>query len=296
MPVLAQILAVVFPVFAIIGVGYLFASFKKMSLEPIIDVLLYLTIPALVVSSLSKKKLVIDDLFTIAVAATFVVCATGILSLIYLSIKKQRDSRGFYLPTMFMNSGNMAFPLSLLAFGPEGLAVAVLFYIVIGVLVYSVGIYIAKGEGGIGEIFRLPLIYAAAIGIGLNLGGVKMPGAIFTTFDMLGAATIPLMQVSLGYRLYSVKFKLSGAALSGSIIRIGGGFLAAYLITTLLGIDGLNRKIVILSSTMPSAVINFVVSHKYNLDSDLVASVIATSTLLSVISTPIVLFYIMYVT
>jgi predicted permease len=296
MPVLAQILAVVFPVFAIIGVGYIFASFKKMSLEPIIDVLLYLTIPALVISSLSKKQLVIDDLFTVAVAACFVVCATGILSLIYLSIKKRRDSRGFYLPTMFMNSGNMAFPLSLLAFGPEGLAVAVLFYIVIGVLVYSVGIYIAKGEGGLREIFRLPLIYAAAIGIGLNLGGVKMPGPIFTTFDMLGAATIPLMQVSLGYRLYSVKFKLSGAALSGSIIRIGGGFLAAYLITTLLGIDGLNRKIIILSSTMPSAVINFVVSHKYDLDSDLVASVIATSTLLSVISTPIVLFYIIYVT
>jgi len=59
------------------------------------------------------------------------------------------------------------------------------------------------------------------------------------------------------------------------------------------GIDGVNRQVVILSSAMPSAVINFIVSHKYQLNSDLVASVIATSTLLSVVTTPIVLFYIM---
>lgn len=293
MPVLLQILAVVFPVFAIIGLGYVFASFKKISLEPIIDVLLYLTIPALVISSLSKKKLVTTDLLTVAVAACFVVLATGVISFIYLRIKNRRDLRGFYLPTMFMNSGNMAFPLSLLAFGTEGLAVAVLFYIVISLLVYSLGIYIAKGHGGLGEIFKLPLIYAAALGVGLNLGGVSMPGPVFTTFEMLGAATIPVMQVSLGYRLYSTKLKLSGNALSGSLIRIGGGFLAAYLITTLLGIDGLNRKVIILSSTMPSAVINFIVSHKYKLNSDLVASIIATSTLLSVVTTPIVLFFIM---
>jgi hypothetical protein len=291
MPVLLKILSIVIPVFSIIGIGYLFASVKKISLDPIIDVLLYLTIPALVVSSLSKKSLAAGELATVAIAVSAVVLGTGILSYIYLKIIKRRDLRGFYLPTMFMNSGNMAFPLALLAFGPEGLAVSVLYYVTVSILVCSLGVYIAKGKGGFTEIFKLPLIYAAIIGISLNLGHIKIPVPILTTLDMLGWATIPLMQVSLGYRLYSTRLSSPGISIAGSIIRIGGGFVIAYAVTGLLGIDGLNRKIIILSSTMPGAVINFIISHKYKLQSELVASLVATSTLLSVITTPIVLLY-----
>jgi predicted permease len=80
---------------------------------------------------------------------------------------------------------------------------------------------------------------------------------------------------------------------AGSVIRIGGGFLIALLVTYAFDIGGLNGKIILLSSAMPSAVINFVVSQRYNLDSDLVASTVATSTLMSVATTPLVLMLIM---
>ncbi|MBI5644077.1 MAG: AEC family transporter [Deltaproteobacteria bacterium] len=292
MPIL-KVISVVFPVFCIIGLGYLFARFKKISLEPIIEILLYLTIPALVISSLSRKKLVIDDLAIVSMAALFVVIGTGLMAFIYLTIIKRRDLRGFYLPTMFMNSGNMSFPLALLAFGQEGLTVAILYYIAVSLLVYSLGIYIAKGKGGISEIFKLPLIYASFIGISLNIADIPLPSPLLTTFDMLGAATIPIMQVSLGYRLYSAKLTYPWMSVAGSIIRIGGGVAIAYLVITLFGIEGLNQKIIILSSGMPSAVINFVVSHRYNLHSDLVASTVATSTFLSIFTTPLLLMWIM---
>lgn len=292
MPIL-KVLSVVFPVFCIIGLGYLFARFKKISLEPVIEILLYLTIPALVIASLSKKPLVTADLAVVALAAFLVVAGTGLISFIYLSAIKRRELRGFYLPAMFMNSGNMSFPLALLAFGPEGLAVAILYYIVISLLVYSLGIYIAKGKGGFAEMFKLPLIYASALGIGLNLAGIQLPSPVFTTFEMLGAATIPIMQVSLGYRLHSAKLAYPGISAAGSLIRIVGGFSVALLVVCIFGIEGLNKKIILLSSAMPSAVINFVVSHKYKVDSDLVASTVAMSTLFSVISTPVLLLWIM---
>lgn len=292
MPIL-KVLSVVFPVFCIIGLGFFFARFKKISLEPIIEILLYLTIPALVISSLSKKPLIIADLATVSLAAFLVVIGTGFISFIYLTVIKKRELRGFYLPTMFMNSGNMSFPLALLAFGPEGLAVAVLYYIAISILVYSLGIYIAKGNGGFAEMFKLPLIYAAVAGIGLNLGGVQLPSPVVTTFEMLGAATIPIMQVSLGYRLYSARLAYPGLSIAGSLIRIIGGFAVALVVVNLFGIEGLNKKIILLSSAMPAAVINFVVSHKYKVDSELVASTVAMSTLISIITTPILLMWIM---
>lgn len=292
MPIV-KVLSVVFPVFCIIGLGYVFARFKKISLEPIIEVLLYLTIPALVISSLSRKKLVIDDLAIVSLSAVIVILGTGLLAFAYLALIKRRDLKGFYLPVMFMNSGNMSFPLALLAFGPDGLTVAILYYIAVSLMVYSLGIYIAKGKGGISEMFRLPLIYAAGAGIALNLGDVRLPEAVINTFDMLGAATIPIMQVSLGYRLYSARLAYPGISLAGSVLRIGGGIAIAWAVVTLLGIDGMNRNIILLSSGMPAAVINFVVSHKYKVDSDLVASTVALSTLVSIVTTPILLLWIM---
>ena len=291
MPILLKILSIVIPVFSIIGIGYFFASVKKISLDPIIDLLLYITIPALVLSSLLGEKLAPTYLVMVGASVCAVVLGVGLLSYIYLYVTRQREMKGFYLPTMFMNSGNMAFPLALLAFGEEGLAVSILYYITVGILVSSLGIYIAKGKGGFGEMFKMPLIYTAILGVSLNLLSVKLPAPVLSTIEILGAATIPVMQLSLGYRLYSTRFSHLGLSISGSVIRIGGGLLIAYAITALFGIEGVHRKVIILSSAMPSAVINFIISHKYNLQSELVASIIATSTLASLITIPILLYF-----
>lgn len=286
-----SILTVVFPVFAIIALGYLFASFKKISLEPIIEVLLYLTIPALIISSLAEKSFAPGEVALISLAVGGVVLGTGLLSFLYLLFTNRSGLRGFYLGTMFMNSGNMGFPLALLAFGTDGLAVAVIYFIAVGIMVYTLGVYIAKGTGGLTEIFKLPLIYAAVIGLTLNLTELRLPVPVLTTLEMLGAATIPLMQLSLGYRLYSARITMLGSSIAGSALRIGGGVALAWLMVNLLGIEGLERNVIILSSAMPSAVINFVISHKYDVDSELVASIVVTSTFLSVLTTPLVLMW-----
>ncbi|MEE9613744.1 MAG: AEC family transporter [Thermodesulfobacteriota bacterium] len=297
MPQAVEVLSVIFPVFSIIAIGYLFASFKKIELDSIMEVLLYVTIPALVISSLARKDIVVGDLTSVALAAAGVVAGTALISRAYLSatnpVGDRRGLRGFYLSTMFMNSGNLTLPIALLAFGSEGLAAAVLYYVAISIYVYTLGIYVAKGSGGLGEIFKLPLLYATAIGIAINLTGTELPGPVLVTFDMLGAATIPLMQISLGYQLYSVKLSDYTLAAAASAIRIGGGLAAAYIMVTLLGIEGVTRKVVLLSSAMPSAVINFVLSVRYNVESEFVASTVAMSTLISVITIPLLLAWLM---
>ncbi|MBE9528580.1 MAG: AEC family transporter, partial [Proteobacteria bacterium] len=80
---------------------------------------------------------------------------------------------------------------------------------------------------------------------------------------------------------------------ASSVIRIAGGLAIAYGVTALLGIDGVPRKVILLSSSMPSAVINFVICQRYNMQSDLVASIIATSTLISIVTTPIIIMFIL---
>jgi predicted permease len=286
---MSRILFIVFPVFCVVGLGYVLGLFRKISLEPIIETLLYLTIPALAVSALTQASFPARDVFTIALSAGAVVFGTGIISFIYLSAVKRRDLHGFYLPAMFMNSGNMAFPLALFAFGPAGLAAAVIYYTVISILVYSLGIYIAKGRAGIGEMFRLPLIYAAAAGLFLNFSGLALPSALEATLKMLGDATIPLMLITLGYQLHSARLSHAALSLAACVIRIGGGFAIAYLIVGFFGIEGTPGRVIILSSAMPSAVINFIISYRYRVHSELVSSAVVLSTLLSIATTPLVI-------
>lgn len=285
-----DIIAVILPVFLIIGAGYLFGVFKRISLEPLIEVLLYLTIPALVISSLTTKKIVFADLGVVSLAALTVVLGTGLVSFLFLTSIRKRSLKGFYLPTMFMNSGNIAFPLSLLAFGRDGLALAVIYYVSISILVYTLGIYIVKGKGGWSEMFKLPLLYAAGIGVILNAADLRLPQFIASSIDLLGSATIPLMLVSLGYRLRSTQLTSFWISIGGAIIRIGAGFLIAYAFVTIFGITGLTKQILILSSSMPSAVINFIMSHRYNVDSDIVASIVVLSTIMSIVTIPIILY------
>jgi hypothetical protein len=293
MPVFLKVLSVVIPVFSVIGLGYVFARFRKISLKPIIDLLLYLTIPALVITSLTDTKIIPTELLLISIAACGVVIGTGLLTLIYLKATGKSDGRGMYLTTMFMNCANIPFPIALLAFGQEGLSITVLYYIVISILVYSVGIYIAKGKGGLTEIFKLPLMYATVLGLGVNFAGIELPAVFMTTMKMLGAATIPLMQLSLGYQLYHTRITHLKDSVAASVIRIGGGLCLGWLIVTLLGIDGLTRQIIILTSAMPSAMITFIMSYRYDVQSEEVASTVAMSTIISLITIPLILMLIL---
>ena len=151
-----NVLQIVFPVFCVIAIGYIFAGIKSIDLDPILDILIYITIPALVISSLSQKSFLPSELVLTAVSVLGVVLICGGICYIYLKITGRTDLKGLYLPTMFMNSGNMAFPLAFLAFGAEGLSVAVLYYVSISILVYTLGIYIAKGTGGMKGDIQTP--------------------------------------------------------------------------------------------------------------------------------------------
>jgi predicted permease len=97
------------------------------------------------------------------------------------------------------------------------------------------------------------------------------------------------MLVSLGYRLNSIKSVTWGHSLVGALIRIGGGFACAYVTVTLLEIHGVNRQVILLYGSLPSAVVNFVLTEKYGQDPELVASIVVITTLLSLGTVPVIL-------
>lgn len=285
-------LAPVIPVFLLIVIGFFFARWKEISLEPLTEIMVYLGAPCLVFTSLTTKPLFAADIAVILVGALGIMGGVGLLIWLYAVMFRFR-SPGFSLPVLFMNAGNMGIPLALFAFGEPGLQRATLFYVIMASLQYSLGVYLLGGKGGWREIFRLPLIYATLLGLFFNLAQIRIPGPLFQPFWLLGYSVIPLMLVSLGYRLHNIKSLTWGHSFSGALIRIFGGLAAAYLTVNVFGIQGVNRQVILLYGSLPSAVVNFVLTEKYSRDPALAASIVLLGTLLSFVTIPLVFWLIL---
>ena len=285
-------LAPVISVFLLVAVGFVFARWKKISLASVTELIVYLGTPSLVFTSLASRPLFAGDIAVLFSGVVIIFIGMGLLIRLYFLIFRFH-SRGFALPALFMNAGNMGIPLSLFAFGPPGMQRATLLFVIITFFQYSLGIYMLSGRGNWSEIFRLPLIYATVAGLSFNLGQVRIPELIFQPLWLLGQSTLPLMLVSLGYRLHDFQSLQWGHAVGGTLLRIFGGFIAAAIAVSLVGADGVNRQVLLLYGSLPAAVMNFVLTEKFSQDPNLAASIVLLSTLLSFFTIPFVFWLIL---
>ncbi len=285
-------LAPVIPVFLLVAAGFLFAHWKKISLTAVTEIIVYLGTPSLVFGSLASKPLQPADIAVLFTGILIIFAAVGLLIRLYFFCFRFH-SRGFALPTLFMNAGNMGIPLALFAFGQAGFQRATLMFVMITFLQYSLGIYILNGHSNWTEIFRLPLIYAAVAGLCVNLAQIEIPELLLQPVTMLGQATIPIMLISLGCRLYQVESLQWGHALGGALLRIVGGFVSANIAAHWIGAEGVNRQVLLLYGSLPAAVVNFILTEKYRQDPVLAASIVVLSTLISVVTVPVVFWLIL---
>jgi predicted permease len=285
----ARVFSTVFPVFFLIGLGFLFAKLRKIDLASITDVVVYVASPCLVFSALATSALPLQTLGVIAFSVISITLGMMVLATVFLRVSR-RNLQGLYLPILFPNAGNMAMPLCLFAFGKEGLALAVIYFAVTSLLNYTLGIAIvSRGAQNASEAFRLPMIYTAVAGVLVSIMGWQIPVYVQRPLDIMSTAAIGLMAFSLGYRLASVRVGAFRIATGAAVLRIAGGFLLAWVVTAAVGLEGTARAVVILASSMPSAVINFILAEKFDRNPELVASTVWVSTMLSLITTPVIL-------
>jgi predicted permease len=216
-----------------------------------------------------------------------------VAALLVFGVLRQKHS-GLYLPIVFANFINIPLPIIFLAFGAEGAAQAILMYIPQGLILYSLGVYVASGEKdlkqGVRVMLRTPLIYAAILGLGLNLLAVPIPRVVVGAVDLLGRAAVPLMLLILGVSIG--RFRLSRISLTviAGVLRVGAGFAFGLLAVWLLGISGVSRSVVLFEAAMPAAVFVSVLAAKYKNEEALVSSVVLMTTLMAIPVIPALLY------
>jgi predicted permease len=289
-----QIVNIIGPTFFAVLVGYLFGRVTKAKMAVLIDIAMYVAVPALAFHSMVTSKIVFADATKLWAVSLIVMVGNLAAALVLFAVLRQKHS-GLYLPIVFTNYINIPLPIIFLAFGNEGAALAILMYIPQGLILNSLGVYVASGEKDVKQgllvMLKTPLMYAAILGLALNLAHVPVPTVVISSVDLLGKAGVPLMLLILGVSVGRFRLKQISLTVAASILRVGGGFAFGILAVWLLGLAGVGRSVALFEASMPSAVFVSVLASKYKNEEELVSSVVLATTLMAIAVIPALLYF-----
>lgn len=285
---LLRIFSIMFPVFAIIGVGYLYGRFKKPDMNLPNQLNMDVFVPALVFSALASQSFDLAQYRDLAIAGVLVVLGSGLLAIPFQRLLKV-DFRTFVPPMMFNNSGNMGLPLALLAFGEAAVPAAVVLFLVEMTLHFSVGAYIMDHNTRLIGLLRMPIILATILGILVSSADIVLPMPLETTIKMIGDVSIPLLLFSLGVRLTDVSFKDWHLGLWAAILCPATGLVMVWAVLPFVELPPQQISLLIIFGALPPAVLNFIVAEQYRQEPEKVASMVMLANLGSLVIMPFAL-------
>lgn len=271
------------------------ATFKQMSW-----LVVYVACPAMVISGSvnSGKMMEGQELFaamglTLAIYAVLILL--GLITPFILGVPK--EDRGVYKVMMiFSNIGFMGFPLIGSLYGAEALLYAALFQIPFNVLIYTYGILVLKKKTDDNEKLDLKKIFnigviCCIISIVIALFQIETPDFVKTIVSNLSNLTAPLSMMVIGASLTKIRFKdlftdirlLLFCGLKLIVIPVVMLFVLKQFInnTMVLGVC-----MVILST--PVASMTAMLAQQYDGNYPLASKGVAVSTILSVLTMPLV--------
>jgi predicted permease len=288
-----RILSIIAPVAACAAAGFAWARLRRpYDVTMATRLVMNVGAPCLVVSSFQESSLSRDALAGVGLAA--VVVSVGVALLALVALRLARLPLNTFLPSVvFQNTGNMGLPICLFAFGETGLALAIVVFLWVSTCHFTIGVAIYSGERHIARLLRTPLVYATATALVLVLTGWRLPVWAARTVEILGGLAIPLMLLTLGFSLAGLRMRSLSRGLLVAAMRFAFGFGVGLGVAHAFGLSGVARGVVILQSSMPSAVINYMMAERYRRSPEDVAGVVSVATLMSLVVVPLVLFFVL---
>lgn len=136
------------------------------------------------------------------------------------------------------------------------------------------------------ELATNPLVLAALGGVAWSLGGLSMPISLGRTLDALGQMALPLalLGVGAGLELRRVRDRDRGLTILASLIKVGLGPAAGYLLAGIVGLSPVETRIVCVYLACPTAAASYVLADQLGGERSLAAGTVALSTVLSLAS------------
>ncbi|WP_070886213.1 AEC family transporter [Pseudomonas argentinensis] len=286
---LAELFAVLAPVIIVSAIGYAWArSGQAYPTEFIARLVLTIGTPSLVLATLSRADIDPKAFTSMALGCVLVTACMGLFGVLFSRLFRQQWK--VLVPAfLFPNTGNMGLPISLYAFGEHGLALAVAFFLTLSIMQFSVGIALSGNAASIKELLRNPILVSLLLALPMIFMDLQLPRWLANTVGLVGGMTIPLMLLTLGVSLASIRLHHLGSGLVLGALRIVLGAGVGWGIGAAMGLEPLTHAVLVVQSAMPVAVFNYLFAVRANRSPEQVASLVMCSTLLAIGWLPLIL-------
>ncbi len=292
MEIYLKLFEVLFPVFFIVGIGYFLGKNERnVDTVFITNFSANFGAPALFIFAITSSGVKFDifsEYFIYSIIALSSFAIVGIIFLLFMKKDFIRELPPFFLP----NTGNMGIPICLFAYGSLGMGIAAAISSLVVLLHFTVNIFLASKKFDINIILKSPSSYAVIIAVAFLYFDLQMPTFVINTSMLLGYAMIVLILMSLGISLTQLKVFSFKSALISSVGRVIIGPIIAVILIKIFNLSGFPAGVLLIQSSMPSAILTYLIASMYSPKEivDNISSMIVVSTLMSLITVPIIVF------
>src|SRR5210317_1815890 len=273
-----KLIDLIFPVFALVGVGYYLG--KK---NPNYDTTF--------ITNFASK-------FGSPALAFYAITSTGVTfdAFVHYFFYALIAVIGFSItelpPLILPNCGNMGLPICLFAYGKLGMGIASAISAFIIISHFTFGIFLASKKISFKVLIESTPVYAVLISVVLLYYNIKAPVFIENTAFLLAYSTIAMILMSLGIALTKLKVFSFKNAIISTFARLFLGPIVGLLIIYLFNLRGVAAGVLFIQTAMPSAILTYLVGSMYSSKEAVnsIASTIVVSTILSFFTIPIIVF------
>ncbi len=286
--------------FILIMAGYFcvrLGAVKKEAKEHFSDLLMKLVIPCMILDSYFSEfdPAVAGNIFVAFALAAVMILLGAVISFPLTRKLAESDRPMLWFACIFSNAGYMGFPLIQALFGEEGMIYASAFLSVFNILVWTFGVVIAGGKVAPREVVKkdltTPAIIAVAFGLVMYFARIPVPEMIKAPITLFGDMNTPLAMFITGMIMASanlvdfIKNKTIWWILLVRLLLIPIVMLA---LIAIIDLDGMPASVCLILEAAPTAAISagFAVEYRYN--AELIAGCVVVSTIMSIITLPLV--------
>lgn len=277
---------------------------KKGIIDPpakkkLIDLILKITLPCMIFNSFNKP--LTPEILRKTAMAFFVAFCIAILSLIcgkFLYNRYPREKKSILqYCTLVNNSGFLGMPLVSSVYGADGLLYASIFIIPNRIMMWTAGLSlftVSDFKSKCKNIFLNPCIITVVLGILRQLFAVPLPEFLDKSIANIGAVTSPLSMIVIGTMLVGIPWKslLEPSIFYLAFVRLLALPLIALIFMNILGFDPMLRGVSLILTGMPAGSTSALLASKYGADTDYASRCIVTTTLISLVTIPILMLFI----
>lgn len=294
----AQVAVQVFIFFLLIFTGLILFKTKLIDTKGItylVNILFYAVTPVLIINSFGQVQFSKESATGFAVVSVCSVIAHAIGLLLSILIFRKKGDKTALLRTsvVFSNCGFMSLPLAEALFKSEGVFLVSAYVAVNNLIIWTVGVKMfSGGKMSLKKAFVNPGVIGILIGLPIFLLGIKIPSPIEATFAHISNLNTPLAMIIIGCYLAQASLtpqKGDGQMWIAFLFRLIIVPVVCLLLFTSFGIGGTALSCIMIPVSAPTAASVMMFTAKYGGDTRLAARIVPISTLLSIITMPLIL-------